>query len=91
MTEIATIDWFGSFGTFGFSENTAIFAGLVLFMLIFSLQDLEYRDRLEKAGKVLYALTHETSESEQKEAGIFIFINGTNDFFSKSPTKQCFL
>ena len=25
MTEIATIDWFGRWGTFVFSENTAIF------------------------------------------------------------------
>ena len=26
MTEIATIDWFGRWGTFVFSENTAIFS-----------------------------------------------------------------
>ena len=25
MTEIATIDWFGRWGTYVFSENTAIF------------------------------------------------------------------
>ena len=40
-----------------------------LFVQHLLLQDLEYRDRLEKAGKVLYALTHETSDIEQKEAG----------------------
>ena len=26
MTEIATIDWFGRWGTSGFSENAAVFA-----------------------------------------------------------------
>ena len=30
MTEIATIDWFGRWGTFVFSENTAIFASVVV-------------------------------------------------------------
>lgn len=31
-------------------------------------KNLEYRDRLVKAGTVLFTLTHEASESEQKEA-----------------------
>ena len=30
MTEIATIDWFGRWGTSVFSENTAIFKVVVL-------------------------------------------------------------
>ena len=30
MTEIATIDWFGRLGTSVFSENTAIFAVIIL-------------------------------------------------------------
>ena len=35
MTEIATIDWFGRWGTSVFSENTAIFyseVGIVTFL-----------------------------------------------------------
>ena len=40
-----------------------------IYLSILTFQDLEYKDRLVKAGTVLYALTHETSDVEQKEAG----------------------
>ena len=34
MTEIATIDWFGRWGTSVFSESTAIFILLLLLIII---------------------------------------------------------
>ena len=33
MTEIATIDWFGRWGTSVFSENTAIFVNMIIKVL----------------------------------------------------------
>ena len=41
MTEIATIDWFGSWGTSVFSENTAIFS-------LFGLRHLTHKDLVNK-------------------------------------------
>ena len=37
MTEIATIDWFGKWGTSVFSENTAIFSDDSFSKIIYSL------------------------------------------------------
>ena len=59
MTEIATIDWFGRWGTSVFSENTTIFGSVVLnsisqISMLLPFYSKEYPNILSRLPSVLY-------------------------------------